>query len=82
MKEEQFRELMECLKGISSRLDAIEDSVSAFESMADDLCSLLDVASDLRRIQTAIKDAVPITIHDLDDVHGLLQDVKRAQPPD
>ena len=82
MKEEQFRELMECLKGISSRLDAIEDSVSVFESMADDLCSLLAVASDLRRIQTAIKDAVPITIHDLDDVHGLLQDVKHALPPD
>jgi hypothetical protein len=50
--------------------------------MADDLCSLLAVASDLRRIQTAIKDAVPITIHDLDDVHGLLQDVKHALPPD
>ena len=76
MKETQFRELMECLNGISSRLEAIEDAVSATEAVADHASTLVTVAGELRRIQSAIKDALPITIHDLDDVHRVLEEVK------
>ena len=35
MKKEQFQELVGCLNGISSRLEAIEDAVSATETVAD-----------------------------------------------
>ena len=82
MKETKFRELMECLNGISSRLEAIEDAVSSTEAVADYASTLVTVAGELRRIQSAIKDALPITIHDLDDVHRVLQDVKLALTSD
>lgn|GEM_PF-3296554 len=82
MKETQFRELMECLNGISSRLEAIEDAVSATEAVADYASTLVTVASEQRRIQSAIKDALPITIHDLDDIHKALKDLKLALPSD
>lgn len=82
MKETQFRELMGCLNGISSRLEAIEDAVSATEAVADYASTLVTVAGDQRRIQSAIKDALPITIHDLDDLHKALKDVKLALPSD
>ena len=82
MKKEQFQGLMGCLNGISSRLEAIEDAVSATEAVADCVSTLVTVAGELRRIQSSIKDALPITIHDLDDVHRVLQDVKLALTSD
>ena len=82
MKETQVRELMERLNGISSRLEAIEDAVSATEAVADYASTLVTVASEQRRIQSAIKDALPITIHDLDDIHKALKDLKLALPSD
>ena len=82
MKKEQFQELMGCLNGISSRLEAIEDAVSASDAVADYASTLVTLAGELRRIQSAIKDALPITIHDLDDIHRVLQDVKLALTSD
>ena len=82
MKKEQFQELMGCLNGISSRREAIEDAVSATEAVADHASTLVTVAGELRRIQSAIKDALPVTINDLDDVHKVLQDVKLALTSD
>ena len=73
---------LECLNGISSRLEAIEDAVSSTEAVADYASTLVTVAGEQRRIQSAIKDALPITIHDLDDVHKALKDLKLALPSD
>ncbi|MGV0809009.1 hypothetical protein [Mycolicibacterium setense] len=56
MNEEQFRELMECLNNISSRVDDIESAVSDINHKQGEYCAynLEDVVKALWDIEKAV----------------------------
>lgn len=58
MNDEQFQELMECLRGIASRLDAIEAHASEISHNQGEYCAynLEDVVNRLDAIESAATD--------------------------
>ena len=84
MNEDQFRELMDCLNGIASRLDAIESAVSEINDKQGDYCaySLEDVVNRLDAIESAASDINhkhgEYCAYNLEDVVKALWDVEKA----
>ena len=65
MDEYQFRELMDCLKDIAERLDAVETAVSNVEGAVmsvdssvttSDIYGIDDVVAALREVKEAVRD--------------------------
>ena len=78
MNNDQFQELMECLNGISSRLDAIESAVADL-NVEQGVSTVDDVVSRLDGISSALAESSDSsTINNLDDVVSRLDEISSA----
>jgi hypothetical protein len=66
MEEDQFRELMECLRDIAERLGAVEEAVASVESAVSS-------------VETAVFDPC---VYDLEDVVKAVREIEEAVPDD